>query len=58
MYQSLALLCQVKMHTQMHSRPWGILPKKIGRKRAKWTWKNHLANWINKMVKLLERWGI
>ncbi|WP_375191242.1 hypothetical protein [Marinobacter sp.] len=27
-------------------------------KRSGWTWKNHLANWINKTLYLLEKWGL
>lgn len=29
-----------------------------GRPIKRWTWKNHVANWINKTVKLLERFGL
>lgn len=28
------------------------------KKRKGWTWKNHLANWINKTLNLLEKWGL
>ncbi len=26
--------------------------------RSGWTWRNHVANWINKTLNLLEKWGL
>ena len=30
----------------------------VASRRKPWTWKNHLANWINKTLNLLEKWGL
>lgn len=44
-----------------HSWEWRVFEAYRGARipvKKRWTWKNHLANWINKTVKLLERWGV
>lgn len=49
----------VAVGVRMYQRAWGVRSevRVTGVGRA-WTWKNHLANWINKTVNLLEKWGL
>jgi len=54
-YQAAVVACRL----QVERRVWGVSREtRVTAVGRPWTWKNHLAHWINKTLNLLEKWGL